>query len=314
MRLVLIALGLFALETAGATYEAPALVRLELMSGAGQVGLDYLGRRLAVYEFQPEGHKPSLLRLASLEGAVVVTEGTADRPDRRGLGLGFQVQDLSFWNEEEDSGWQRSGRDVSRRVGRDPQGRSVANVDHSVYWVPSADGLPRAEDAWLTEERRLRFVMSAAMREMAVDWESVFTVGDLPGGAAIRFPSNAGLGLQLAPEFQHVVVSYAVGETDATAGGVAANWVSLAGDLDGRPVTLTVSGGWDRNPGLSWDATSEPPAYLAVRPNPATWPRQFRSGDRFRLRFLVTIHARRMTAEALTARESAWRAEWPAAE
>jgi len=300
---------LMALVCGGRAEVEPPL-RMDLSAYAGQVEVTYWGRHLAVYQFQPKSRKPFLINLTSLDGRSVLQEGASGAPERHGMCLGFQVDDLSFWREEEGCGWQRSGPEVERRVGRDDRGRLTAEFNHAVYWMPAETLMLRVDEAWLIEDRRLRFLVEEGTGEVAVEWESAFRVGEAAAGAMVGMQKGEGLGLQLAPEFERIVLESSAVETNAgaalRASDGAACWVSLAGEVEGRPLTLTVYADSQDSEALRWTFLPGSPAHLIVRPNPASWPKRFQPGDRFGLRFLATAHPRRMTSEALRTRQTDW--------
>jgi hypothetical protein len=251
----------------------------------------------------------------SLDGRSVLQEGDSNVPHHHGMSLGFRVNGLSFWGEYEGSGWQRSGREIDRRVGRDARGRFFAEVGHTVYWVPAEEGLPRVNDAWLVEDRRIRFLVDESTGEVAVGWQSAFTVGELAEGTNVEIEVAEGEGwvLGLTPEFRQVVVTPSKVQTNAVpllpgAGGLG-GWVSLAGEIEGRPLTLTTYSETRKGEAPQWTHAPEQPAWLSVRPEPPSRSNTLGPGERLDLRFLVTAHLRRMTPKELAARLADWLGE-----
>jgi hypothetical protein len=246
--------------------------------------------------------------LCSVEGINVLQDTTTDTPFVRGLGLGFEVNGLLF--SQSGSGIQKSGPELTRRVQRDARGRAVAEIEHLVYWVPTAQTPASPDSAWLVEQRRLQFVVDESARETAVRWHSDFEVGPAVESARLVAPSGSGLTARLLPDFAPFGSAQVDGLNgragEGPAGEGVRSWCALQARVAGRPLTVALFG--ESVPAVegAFHAQSEPFALLWARPGWAEQPWVGRPGDRCSFRALVVVQTREATDTSLQQRAELW--------
>jgi hypothetical protein len=288
---------------------AASVIRLELFPQSGQVVLLHRGRSLALYEFRPAPQKPCLSLFCSIEGINVLEDTTTDHPFVRGLGLGFDINGVSF--SQEGSGWQKSGPEITRRVQRDAHGRPVAELSHTVFWVPARSTPAMRESAWLIEERRLRFVIDEPARETAVDWHSDFEVGPAADQVTLSAPAGSGLTLRLIPDFRpRHPPRTEMPESDTaerdTEKVSPAGWSAMTADIAGRRLTVTCFDDPAPPAQSGFRVQTEPFTMITASHGLDDQPWVGRPGDRFRLQALVTVLTREVTGPMLDERRGQW--------
>jgi hypothetical protein len=287
-----------------------AIMDVELLSQAGMVEVRHSGRPLAVYQFKAAPFKPYLRSLHSLSGVNVLLDGPSDHLHHHGLMYAVKVNGVNFWEEAAGSGYQLSGPEISRRVTRDRAGRPVAELAHQVFWVPTNDVTDRASSAWMIEDRSLVFTIDAAAREVSVEWKSSFTIGPAIEEATVGGAAYNGLGLRLTPAFDHTA-----GRRNGSAGSYTqeatwdvtqASWASTTQTINNHPITVSIFHNPTNTAEPRFFSMLNPFAYLSATQGLDTRPIVYRRGQKFALHYLVTVHARDLSAEETAARHGAW--------
>jgi hypothetical protein len=289
--------------------ESASVLRLELFAQTGQVALFHRGRSLALYEFRPASRKPCLSLFCSIEGINVLEDTTTDAPFVRGLGLGFEVNGNSF--SQQGGGLQKSGPEITRGVHRDAHGCPVAEVSHTVFWVPTQATPARREAAWLIEERRLRFVIDESGRETAVEWHSDFEVGQATEDVTVTASEEGGLTLRLIPDFRPWdLPEPADPESEAAEGDRAeaspALWSTMSAHIAGRRLTVALFDDTRPSSQPVIRAQTDPFTMISAAQGLDSGPWVGRPGDRFRVRALITVLSGEPTATRLEARRERW--------
>lgn len=287
-------------------------VRLELHPESAQVFFSHRGRALAVYTFRPTPRLPYLNLLGSIEGINVIQDAAVEAPERRGLSLGLELNGVDF--SQGGDGWQKSGAEITRRIHRDASGRPVAELSHSVFWVPTQATPAGRETAWLIEERHLRFVVDELARETALHWRSEFEVGPAVDTVVVRTPVGKGLTLRLIPDFQPRRSPAAAGPPT---GPVEVNqeeappvtprfWSAMTAQIAGRILTTVC---FDAPPSLdrpSIRVLTEPVTLVAADHGLESPPWIGRPGDRLQIQALITVLSHDATDEDLDERRRLW--------
>jgi hypothetical protein len=302
-------LGGWCLQGGARMADAASVIRLELFPQSGQVVLFHRGRSLALYEFRPAPQKPWLSLFCSIEGINVLEDTTTDDPFVRGLGLGFDINGISF--SQDGAGWQKSGPEITRRVQRNAHGRPVAELSHTVFWVPTRATPAMRESAWLIEERRLRFVIDEPARETAVEWHSDFEVGPAADHVTVSAPAGSGLTLRLIPDFRpRHPPRTEMPESDAaereTEKVSPALWSAMSADIAGRPLTVTCFDNPAPPAQAGFRVQTDPFSMITASHGLDGQPWVGRPGDRFRLQALVTVLTREVTSQILDERRDQW--------
>jgi hypothetical protein len=283
---------------------------LELDAQGGEVYVAYRGQLVAVYRFKPHPFKPHLRDLYTLEGVNVLLDAPEDHLHHHGLMYAVKVNDVNFWEESDQAGYQLSGPDISRRVSRRPGGYPAAELEHTVFWVPTKASLDPAPAAWLAEQRTLRFTIDEPAREVAVEWHSRFKVGPAIEEARLTGTAYHGLGLRLAREFDHTARRQnAAGlgyTTEATWDITPALWASATQTVRDREVVITLFHDPANAAEPRFFSMLNAFAYLSATQGLDLAPLVYRQGQEFTLRYLMTVHSRGQSAEATTARHQAW--------
>jgi len=289
--------------------DSASVIRLELFPQMGQVALFHRGRSLALYEFRQAPRKPCLSLFCSIEGINVLEDTTTDAPFVRGLGLGFEVNGISF--SQEGGGLQKSGPEITRRVHRDARGCPVAELSHTVFWVPTQATPALREAAWLIEERRLRFVIDEPGRETAVEWHSDFEVGQATEQVTLTASEEGGLTLRLIPDFRPRNLPEPVEpESEAAEGGRAeaspALWSTMTAHIAGRQLSVALFDDPRPSGQPLIRAQTDPFTMISAAQGLDSGPWVGRPGDRFRVRALITVLSREATAAVLEERRDRW--------
>jgi hypothetical protein len=286
-----------------------SVVRLELHPESGQVALLHRNRAVGLYEFRPSPRKPCLSLLGSIEGINVLEDTTSETPYIRGLSLGFEVNGVSF--SQDGDGWQRSGPEITRTIYRDPQGRPVAELSHTVYWVPTRTSPATRESAWLIEDRRLRFGVDEFTRETSVEWQSELEVGPAADQVTVAAPTGSGLTLRLIPAFRprsSPEIASLSGETEQehAQGDRFEEWSAMTAHIAGRELTVTCFDHPAPPATSQYRMQTDPFTMMSTAHGLESQPWLGWPGDRFRVRVLVTVRTGEVTGQALTERRERW--------
>lgn len=273
-----------------------------------EVDVEYKGRKLLTYVLRPSPFKPYVRELYSLNGINVLLDAPSDHLHHHGLMYAVTVNGTNFWEETPKAGYQVSGPDVDRRVFKRPDGLPAAELSQELRWVSQKDA--PADAALLIERRTLAVTVDEPAGEVAVQWKSDFQVG--PGADNVTLSGSAyqGLGLRFPPPFDHTGrranSEGAAYTAEATWDVTPARWASMAQTINGKDVTVTVFDDPANAAEPRFFSMLNHFAYISATQGLDEKPLVYARGDRFSLRYLVTVHAANRTSTELNHRFERW--------
>jgi hypothetical protein len=289
----LAAIGMIALGTArGEAGSTTPLFEIEWNAETKEIGIAHDGRRVLVYCSGPRPFKPYVSELLLPGGRNVLLNAPSDHLHHHGLMCGFVVNGVNFWEETDASGYQHSGSEIRRRVLKPPEGLARAEFSHDVYWSTNRNAAAAAVDPLLIERRTISVTLSEDESELTLEWTGDFEIGKAHPEVVLSGNSYHGVGLRLSRPFDQTSrrrdgsgAAYATGLQVAA----AAQWGALAQTVRGIELTVGLFNHRDNPGALRLFSMTEPFAYLSATQGLDLQPLHYRAGDRFRLRYLVTL-------------------------
>jgi hypothetical protein len=276
-----------------------------------EVQVEYKSRKLLGYIARSNPFKPYVSELYSLDGISVLRDAPADHLHHHGLMYAIKVNGTNFWEETPGCGYQVGGREVSRRIVK-PATATVpaAEFGHEVYWVPTKDAPDPAAAAYLVEHRTILVTVDESAGEVGVQWTSEFEVGPAVPKATLTGAVYHGLGFRFPTVFDHTArrqnaagVAYtAAAQQDIT----PAAWASMAQTVDGRNVTVTMFDDPANAAEPRFFSMLNAFAYLSATQGLDEKPLEYAAGQKFTLRYLVTVHCGNRSLEQLQQRYEKW--------
>lgn len=264
----------------------------------GELEIQYQHKRILIYAFATNQFKPYVKELYTLTGQNVLLDAPADHLHHHGLMFAIRVNGINFWEEVGDPGRQRSMRILLNKS--DPNQASFAEV---VEWTATASNIPL-----LYETRTISISVNSATKEVALDWQSNFQVGAMP----VKLTGSAynGLGLRLPESFNQVAHhrnSAGLPYTPEAKWDVTpADWSAVAGSLNGTEATVALFAAPSTKGDTRFFTMLNPFAYLSVTQNLDKQPLDYGPGDKFSVRYLLTIYPESKSSEFLNRRHRAW--------
>jgi hypothetical protein len=166
--------------------------------------------------------------------------------------------------------------------------------------------------AFLIEHRTLTLTVDEANGEVALVWDASFEVGRHTPKVQLHGANYNGLGLRLPLSFDKVARFANSGNAAYTGNNtqnvIPANWTSASGTIDGKDILLALFGRSENAHSYGKFFTmTEPFAYLAVTQGLDQEPLEYQAGDKFRLRYLLTVYAENKPREFIERRAESWR-------
>lgn len=275
----------------------------------------YEGRPILVYAFRPDAFKPYVQQLGTVDGDNVLRDAPHDHLHHHALMYAISVNGLNFWEELSGSGVEKPVQTSAPELGRTADGRPQARLRQTLHWLAPQDAfLPNdPKHALLIEQRTLTLVVDPAGKEVALEWASDFAVGGRTNVVTLGGSSYFGLGLRFLEELDPLAAHLNAGgppdlsnnRQDTTAHA----WGAVAFNRPGHPATIVVHGDPANARGPATYFTMRTPfAYLAATQALDKQPLVYRAGERFQLRYLVTLTPQLQSADAITARGQRWKA------
>lgn len=303
--LVLAFIGLCSIPTARAAERLVA----ETGSRPTQWTINYGGKPVLVYDFNPQKFKPYVQALNTLAGYGVLRDSPWDHLHHHALMYGIRVNGVNFWEETSGCGVQKVVESRPPEILESVAGLPQARLTQVLYWLAPADAfLPNTNaPALLIERRTLTLTVDPAKQETALQWNSEFEVGPRTNVVTLTGANYHGLGMRFVEELDAFAVhltpegkpDLANSRQDVT----VHRWEAVAFDFPGKPATIAVFGAPGNARGdAHYFAMKTPFAYLSATQGLDQEPLVYRRGERFRLSYLVTLYPEVKTAEALTER------------
>ena len=307
-----VALGVAGLWVCGAVTTAAATMRISQDSAAGQVKVLYHDRPLLVYQYTAHPYKPYVKALFSLQGDNVLLDAPPDHLHHHGLMFAVKVNGTNFWEEARNPGVEKplGPPKVTTQAGEGAPAQ--AELTQTIDWVAQAHR-DRA-DTWpvalLREQRRLVLGVHPEAKEVALLWQSRFTVGPAAPEVRLTGADYHGLGLRLPEAWNHVArhensegLPYSAEQKWDV---LPARWSKVSCKLGGREVTVVMCN-TPRNPGPSrFFSMLNPFTYLSATQSWSRKPQVYRAGQSFTLQYLVLVYPEAPSRRALEQRYARW--------
>jgi hypothetical protein len=307
--------GLLLLSTFRAS--AQQEMTIDLHTERGEVEIRYKNRPLLLYACGETQFKPYVRELYTLRGENILRDSPPDHQHHHGLMYAVGVNGINFWEERNSPGVEKSVGMPGYSTGRSPSGLPQAVFAQSVHWLaPRArPGTNSASSALLLEQRTLTVMVDEKNQEVALVWKSAFILGDA-GRVKLGGANYNGLGLRLPVSFDHVAQFQNSASLpymgDNSQNVIVAKWTSVAGKIGDHDVMVTLFGDSANKGGdAAFFTMTDPFAYLSATQGLDNAPLEYRAGDTFELRYLLTVYSENKTREFNQSRCQRWQAERP---
>ena len=267
-------------------------------SNRREVEIRFKGKRILLYAFATNQFKPYVKELYSLSGENILRDAPDDHLHHHGLMYAIRVNGVNFWEETGEPGRQRSMRITLHKTTSDS-----AAFTEVIEWTANNSNIPL-----LYETRTISVSVPPGDNEVALDWRSVFQVG----AAKVRLSGSAynGLGLRLPESFDHVAVhqnSEGLPYTaDAKWDVTPAHWSAVTGTINKTETMIALFETSSNGGETRFFTMLNPFAYLSVTQNLEQQPLEYKPGQRFEIRYLLTIYSESKSRAFLDARHQQW--------
>ena len=290
---------------------APAAELCEQVDlGRGVLEWKFGENKVLTYAFASNQFKPYVRELYTWKGENVLRDAPADHLHHHGLMYAVRINNVNFWEEGSEAGYQVATGPLTHRAGTDSRGRPQASLNQLLHWVPSpVTTTAEAEGRALVVERRtLTLTVDEAHQEIALRWHAEFEVGSNP--IKIHGTAYNGLGFRLPESWDHVSrhlnsenTPYSKAQTfDVT----PARWAAISQAAAGSKTTVALFG-HPRNRGETrFFSMLNAFAYLAVTQRLDTAPIEYPRGEKFALDYLVLTYASPPAPAVLEERYARW--------
>jgi hypothetical protein len=294
----------FALNCSGASE-----ISISTKAERGELEIAFKGRKLLSYAFATNQFKPYVREFYTLRGENVLRDAPPDHLHHHGLMYAVWVNGINFWEEKTAPGIEKH-MDLVHVDTSDANGVPVAYFTELIHWLAPTN----LSTPLLIERRTIAVAVDEKVGEVALEWNSQFQVGPKAGKVTLHGPNYDGLGLRLPESFNHVAafqnsagLPYPGKNTQNV---IPARWVSVAGQVAGRDVTLVLFGRADnaRGDGFFFSML-DPFAYLSATQGLDKKLLEYAAGDRFNLSYLLTVYAESKPTSFITRRGEAWEKE-----
>lgn len=287
-----------------------------VQSERGVLEWHFKGRKLLAYAFATNQFKPYVRELYSLAGENVLLDAPSDHLHHHGLMYAIRVNGVNFWEERDQPGHQRHIELLAQRVGRSAQGLPQASFTERVQWVPHGDHTQAdtTRVALLLEKRTLTLTVDEPRQEVALAWHAEFAVGARTNRIKLEGADYHGLGLRLAPAWDHVA-RHLNSEGGSTRDGgkpcaVPARWSSVSRTADEGAAQVVLFARPRGHAGINTFFTmTEAFTYLSATQGLDKAPLEYGVGDRFSLDYLILVFPTAHTSSQLEERYQLWASE-----
>jgi hypothetical protein len=276
--------------------------------------LEYDGRTVMTYSFDPQKFKPFVKALNTLDGYGVLRDSPSDHLHHHALMYGITVNGVNFWEETPGCGVEKVVESPPPVLSRTPEGLPQARVTQLLYWVAPQDAFIPNNNAQslLIEHRTLVLTLDPGKRETALQWQSVFEVGTKTNQVTLTGANYHGLGMRFLEELDERAVHLApegrIELSNSRQDVSPHRWEAVLFDAPAKPATIALFADAANPRGEDYYfAMKTPFAYLSATQNLDREPRVYRRGEHFELNFLVALYPELKTAESLAERGRQWR-------
>jgi hypothetical protein len=276
--------------------------------------IDYKGKSILVYAFDPQKFKPYVKALNTIDSYGVLRDSPSDHLHHHALMYGITVNGVNFWEETAGCGVEKVVESPPPILERTAGGLPQARLTQLLYWVAPEDAfLPNSNaPSLLIEHRTLVLTVDPAKRETALHWQSAFELGTSTNVVTLSGANYHGLGMRFLKELDPLAVHLA-----PEAGLDLANsrqdvsthsWEAVLFDMPAKPATIALFGAaTNARADDHYFAMKTPFAYLSATQNLDREPLVYHRGEHFELNFLITLYPELKTTEALAERSRQWR-------
>jgi hypothetical protein len=293
---------------------AEGLLVAESGSRPIQWTINYKGKPVMVYAFDPQKFKPYVKTLNTLEGYGVLRDSPEDHLHHHALMFGITVNGINFWEETSGCGVQKVVDALPPKIEQAQDGQRQAKLTQLIYWVAPQDAfLPNSNTPPLLIERRtLLLRVDPRKRETALHWQSAFEVGTKTNMVTLSGANYHGLGMRFLKELDPLAVHLGPeGRLDLSNSRQDVSqhpWEAVLFDLLAKPATIALFGAPTATRGDDhYFSMKTPFAYLCATQNLDREPLVYHRGDHFELDFLITLSPELMSGDALAERNRQWR-------
>ncbi|BFU96434.1 MAG: hypothetical protein NTNFB02_31560 [Nitrospira sp.] len=287
-------------------------LRIENDPQSSQLSISYQDRPVLTYAHATGQFKPYIKALFDLSGYNVLLDAPSDHLHHHGIMYAVMVNGINYWQEREDTGFQRSVRIEKQQTGVDERGRPYASFVDVIEWLaPTARSTVDGGEPILHEGRTITVTVDENNREVAVQWSSDFVVGARVKSAVLTGDPYNGLGLRLSRDFDSRVVHRNAEKTlDPRRGDpniLKVRWSAASVSLPVRESTVAVFGDQANRLGDPvFFLMYEPFAYISATQALDKGKLEYESGAHYRLNYLVTTYPKIQSSEFLRLRGEEW--------
>jgi hypothetical protein len=300
-------------QLASTAAAADAGLSIQPRGDRGELEVRYKDRRLLLYAFAGNQFKPYVKELCTLKGDNLLLDAPSDHLHHHGLMYAITVNGVNFWEEAKEPGHQVSAEPPAHSVGVGAGGLPQAALAHKLYWVAHTNaGLADARTAaLLIETRRLILAVDEPKQEVALQWQSEFEVGSAASKVTLSGADYHGLGVRFIRAFdrtaKHSNSENLPYPTQGKRDVLGARWSAVANAWDGHEAMLALftRPAETRGPTMFFSML-EPFTYLSVTQGLDKTPLEYASGDKFSLRYLLTVYPAAKSREFLQQRSEMW--------
>lgn len=289
----------------------PIAINLKLREG--ELDVLFKDQKILVYAFAAKQIKPYVRELRALTGENVLRDAPPDHLHHHGLMYAVSVNGINFWEEKDSPGIEMTVGVPSYLVGQNAWGLPEAQFVQVVHWLPPTKSIATAspKDALLFEQRTLTLTVDERTGEVALRWEAEFEVGAKAARVKLNGPNYDGLGLRLPETFNHAAIFQNSANQAYTGNNsqnvIAAKWTSVSGMLAGHTVTVALFGSPKNAHGDGFFFTMlDPFAYLTATQGLDKQPLEYSTGNKFKLRYLLTVYSSQKPRDFIQQRYELW--------
>ncbi len=306
---------LLLLGIACATARAASPLAVDVRAPVGELEIRFKDQKLLVYAFATNQFKPYVRELYTLTGENVLRDAPPDHLHHHGLMYAVYVHGTNFWEERGEAGFEKPAKRLTYNKGKSREGLPRAEFSQSIYWVAAQNREANsAAAAVLVERRTISLTVNEQDQEVALRWDSSFEVGRKAAKVTVHGPNYDGLGLRLPESFNHVAHFENSADQPYTGNNtqnvIPAKWTTVSGKMADREIMLALFGHPTNARGYaSFFSMLDPFAYLSATQELDKKPLEYSRGERFRLRYLLTVYSEKKPRAIVEHRCESWTKE-----
>lgn len=287
-------------------------LRIENDTTAAQLTISFNHRPVLVYAYSANQYKPYIKALFDLSGYNVLLDAPADHLHHHGIMYAVIVNGVTYWQETQDTGTERSIRIEGQQVGTNEHGLPCASFIDVIEWLdPAGRGTTEGEQPFLQERRTISVTVDEPNKEVAVQWSADFAVGTHTKSIVLTGDPYNGLGLRLSKDFDSRVthrnnkklLDSREGDPNISRG----RWTAASINLAAQASMVAVFGDPGNRLGDPvFFLMYKPFAYIAATQALDKNKLEYPAGARYRLNFLVTVYTQVKGLEFLQKRAQNW--------